>query len=222
MVAPAALGMYALARSAHARVVYLACMAVIALSIVSSLTRTAMISVVAVALLALLLPWRVVFRSAAQKASYAVALGVTVGLVLTIAATATFLARVGSIFTGWGATGDRGAGRTDLWAAALNGYSHHPWLGLGAGNFQFHSLDLLTHTQGVDIGAAYVAQGRLVHNAYLEALTELGPVGLALFVLVIGITGWYLVRVFRRARDSGDDTMRIVAATLLLALVSLA
>jgi Ni,Fe-hydrogenase I cytochrome b subunit len=41
-------------------------------------------------------------------------------------------------------------------------------------------------------------------------------------VLVIAITGWYLVGVFRRARAGGDDTLRIVSATLLLALVSLA
>jgi O-antigen ligase len=222
MIAPAALGLFALARSAQARVVYLACMAVITLSIVSSLTRTAMISVVVVAILALLMSWRVVFRSAAQKATYAVALAVTAGIVLTVAATATFLARVGSIFSGLGSQGDRGAGRTDLWAAAWNAYNHHPWLGIGAGNFSSHSLSLLTQTQGVDIGARYVAQGRLVHNSYLEALTELGPVGLALLVLVIGITGWYLVRVFKRASAAGDDVLRIVSATLLLALVGLA
>ncbi len=147
-------------------------------------------------------------------------MAITAGIVLSIAASATFLARVGSIFSGGHA--DRAAGRTDLWAAAVNAYSHHPWLGIGAGNFQFHSLDLLHQTQGVDIGAAYIGQGRPVHNAYLEALTELGPLGLALFVLVIVMTGWYLVRVFRRARAAGDDLSRIVAASLLLALLSLA
>jgi len=72
------------------------------------------------------------------------------------------------------------------------------------------------------IGASYVAQGRLVHNSYLEALTELGPLGLALLLLVIAMTGWYLVRVFRRARAAGDDVSRIASATLLLALLGLA
>ena len=66
-----------------------------------------------------------------------------------------------------------------------------------------------------------MAQGRLVHNSYLEALTELGPVGLALLVLVIATTAWYLFRVFARARARRDDTIRIVSATLLLALLSL-
>jgi O-antigen ligase len=220
MIVPAALGLFALARSAKARLAYLACMAVITLSIVSSLTRTAMIAVAVAAVLALVLPWRVLFRSAAQRATYAVAVAVMAGIMLTVAASATFFARVASIFNGGQA--DRAAGRTDLWAAAENAYSHHPWLGIGAGNFQAHSLDLLTQTQGVDIGAAYVGQGRPVHNSYLEVLTELGPLGLALFVLVIGMTAWYLVRVFRRSRASGDDVTRIVAATLLFALLSLA
>jgi O-antigen ligase len=62
-----------------------------------------------------------------------------------------------------------------------------------------------------------VQQGRLVQNSYLEALVELGPVGLALLLLVIAFTAWYLVRVFQRARAVHDDTIRIVAATLLLA-----
>src|SRR5207253_10148346 len=102
MIAPAALGLFALARSAQGRLMYLGCMAVITLSIVSSLTRTAMISVVGVALLAFLLPWRVLFRSATQKATYTVALAVTAGAVLTGAATATLPARVGPLLTGSG------------------------------------------------------------------------------------------------------------------------
>jgi hypothetical protein len=120
----------------------------------SSLTRTALLSIVGVALLALVLPWRVLFRSAVQKATYAVSLAVTAGIVLTVAATATFFARVGSIFSGLNSTGDRGAGRTDLWAAAWNAYSHHPWFGIGAGNFQSQSFDLLSQTRGVDIAAS--------------------------------------------------------------------
>jgi O-antigen ligase len=167
MIVPVALGLFALARTARARLACLAAMAIIVVSVVSSLTRTAMIAVAVIALLALLMPWRVLFRSASQRATYAVAVAAMTGVVLTIAASATFFARVGSIFSGGHA--DRAAGRTDLWAAALNAYNHHPWLGIGAGNFQFHSLDLLTQTQGVDIGAAYVSQGRPVHNAYLEA-----------------------------------------------------
>lgn len=222
MIVPAALGLFALARRPEMRIAYLGAFGVIVLSIVSSLTRTAMISIVVVAVLVLVLPWRFMFRSARQKASYAVVFGLMTSAVLTVAASAAFSARVGSIFSGWGSQGDRGAGRTDLWAAAWNAYQHHPWLGIGAGNFQSHSLALLQQTPGVDTTAAYVQQGRLVHNSYLEALTELGPVGLLLLVLVIATTAWYLWRVFTRARALHDDVTRIVAATLLLALLGLA
>ena len=61
-----------------------------------------------------------------------------------------------------------------------------------------------------------------MHNSYLEALVELGPVGLALLVAVIAVTDWMLMRVFARAGAQRDDVTRIVAATLLLALLSLA
>jgi O-antigen ligase len=222
MIVPVALGLFALARRPEIRVAYLGAFAVIAFSIVASLTRTAMISIVIVAVLALCLPWRFMFRSARQKASYVVAVGLMMGLVLTVAATATFASRVSSIFSGWGSSGDRGAGRTDLWAAAFHAYQHHPWFGIGAGNFSSHSLTLLQQTPGVDISASYAQQGRLVHNSYLEALSELGPVGLALLVLVIAIVGWTLWRVFTRARALQDDTTRIVAASLMLSLLGLA
>lgn len=222
MIVPAALGLFALARRAEMRVAYLGAFGIITFSIVASLTRTAMISIVIVALLALLLPWRFLFRSARQKASYGVAVGLMSGVVLSIAASAAFSARVSSIFSGWGSQGDRGAGRTDLWAAAWNAYQHHPWFGIGAGNFSSESLTLLQKTPGVDISASYVQQGRLVHNSYLEALTELGPVGLLLLVLLIALTAWCLWRVFARARALQEDTIRIVAATLLLSLLGLA
>ena len=39
------------------------------------------------------------------------------------------------------------------------------------------SLDLLQKTPGVDLKAAYVQQGRLVHNSYLEALVDEGRSG---------------------------------------------
>jgi len=222
MIVPAAIGLFALARRAELRAAYLGAFAVIVFSIVSSLTRTALISIVVVSLVALVLPWWFLFRNPRQKASYGAAVGLMVASLLTVATTAALAERVGSIFSGLDSQGDRGAGRTDLWAAAWNAYHHHPWFGIGAGNFSSHSLALLENTPGVDIKAAYVAQGRLVHNSYLEALTELGPIGLALLVLVIAFTGWMLVRVFQRARAQRDDVTRIVAATLLLALLSLA
>lgn len=58
MIGPLALGLFALARRPEARLAALGCLGVIKFSIVSSQTRTAMISIVGVAVLALLLPWR--------------------------------------------------------------------------------------------------------------------------------------------------------------------
>jgi hypothetical protein len=46
----------------------------------------------------------------------------------------------------------------------------------------------------------------LVHNSNLEALTELDPVWLAVFVLVIS-TAWYLVGSYRCDRPAGTDVL---------------
>src|SRR5207249_5247629 len=120
------------------------------------------------------------------KLAYLIALTVAVAAALAVGST-TLVARAQTIIhPGM----DRGSGRTDLWNSAWHGYTQHPWLGLGAGNFRARSLGLLMTTPGVNIRASYVAPGREVHNAYLETLTELGPVGFVLFLSVLGLTAW--------------------------------
>src|SRR5439155_2706068 len=166
----------------------------------------------------LLLPWRAFFRRPQQKLAYILCLAVAVGVALAAGST-TAVSRAQTIIH---PGSDRGSGRTDLWDAAWHGYSRHPWLGLGAGNFRAHSLDLLMTTPGVNIRAHYVAPGREVHNAYLETLTELGPVGFVLFLLVLTLTAWYCVRSFRRARARGHDLLERYALSMLVSLLGYA
>lgn len=212
---PAALTLVALERRPQRRWFYYATIGVVVLSVVSSLSRTGLLALVAVVLATLVLPWRVFFRRPGQKLSYAVAL-LTAGSVTAIVGTGALVHRVESIVN---PSVDRGAGRTDIWSAAWNAYSHHPGLGIGAGNFQAHSVDLLQATPGVNIAASYVAPNVPVHDAYLETLTELGPVGLAFFLLLIGLTGWYFVRAFRRARAAGDALLERCSLSLAVALL---
>jgi O-Antigen ligase len=74
------------------------------------------------------------------------------------------------------------------WAAALRGYEHHPLLGSGAGTFEQLWL-LYRPTRVFNVLDA--------HNAYLEVLAELGPVGLASFLAAVSIP---LVTVWRAPR----------------------
>jgi len=220
---PAALVMTALEQRPGRRLGYYAIVGVIILSVVSSLSRTGLIALSAVVLFTLALPWRVFFRHAGQKLTYAFALLAASAVAVGIGSSA-LVARVQTILNpnsdangGYG-----GSGRLDLWSAAWHGVHEHPWLGLGAGNFQAHALDLLQSTPGVDTAANYVAAGRVVHNAYLETLVELGPVGLALFLLVIALTGRYFVVAFRRARAGGDRALERFSLALLVSLVGYA
>jgi hypothetical protein len=70
-----------------------------------------------------------------------------------------------------------GNGRLDLWRAAWHDARAHPWLGSGAGTYEgwwyAHRPDQSTV--------------RDAHGLYVETLAELGPPGLALLALALGI-----------------------------------
>jgi O-Antigen ligase len=69
-----------------------------------------------------------------------------------------------------------GNGRADLWRVAWHQAQAHPLLGGGAGSYGRYWLLHRPNTQQVQDA----------HNLYLETLAELGPVGLALLLLVLG------------------------------------
>jgi O-antigen ligase len=188
---------------------------VIILSVFSSLSRGGLVALVVVIAATIVLPWRTFFVSAKEKGLYAFAILLGIGLSLLLGSGA-LLGRVGSIFH---PGADRGAGRLDLWSAAWRAWKQHPWLGIGEGNFPVRSLDLLQTTPGVNTAASYVSAGREVHNAYLETLTELGPIGLLLFLLVIVLTAFSFLVVSRRARDAGDTYLARVSVALLFSLI---
>jgi O-Antigen ligase len=70
-----------------------------------------------------------------------------------------------------------GNGRADLWHAAWRDYVHHPWLGSGAGSYEQWWLQHRPDAVKV----------RDAHNLYLETLAELGPLGLVLLFVVVGV-----------------------------------
>jgi len=79
-----------------------------------------------------------------------------------------------------------GNGRYQLWSIALDDARSHPWLGSGAGSYERY---FLAH-QPANLGHV-----RDAHSLYVETLAELGPFGLALLVVALGVP---LVVVARR------------------------
>ncbi len=201
----------------HVRAILYGAVGLSVVSIGTSLSRGGLITLGAIVLVTLVVPWHVFFRRPGQKVGFALAITFA-GWVMALLSSAKVLSRIGTIFA---PGSDKGSGRIDLWSAAWHAYTAHPGLGLGGGGFEVNSLQYLQNTPGVNISASYVAAGRPVHNAYLEALVDLGPVGLALFVAVLGITGFYLVRSSLRFRASGRFELQRVSLALMTALVGL-
>lgn len=216
---PAAVVLGTFQRRKSWRYFYYGIVGVIILSVVSSQSRGGLLALIPVLLATLVLPWRIFFRSARQRLSYVVSVVAMAAPGVFVGASGSFFQRVGTLLQGASAS-DRGSGRLDIWSAAWRVWKTHPWFGIGAYNFRAHSLDILQATPGVNTAAHYVVAGKEVHNAYLETLTELGVVGLGLFLLVVGLTASYFLRAFRRASAAGDEPMRRMVAALLLGLVS--
>lgn len=195
---------------------YLA-IALVADSVISTLSRGGFITLAAVIILVTLLPSRALFPSKREKVAFftAAAVGLTVLLPL---AWGPLAHRFGEGFKQSNVAGARG----DLWLAALHGYESHPITGLGYGGFQATSFQLLRSTPGVNLAAhlRFREGGEFVHNAYLGSLAELGPIGLVLFVGILGATARSLRRTARRARNLGDSFLRSVANALLVGLVA--
>jgi O-antigen ligase len=206
---PVTLTLAAVERRRPLRLLYVAAVVVIAL-----------FALVGVVLVTLLVPSRFFFRRRAQKLSYVGAL-IVAAAVVGLAGSSPFLTRVQSIWQApGGVAGHAGSGRIDLWRAAWHGYASHPVLGLGAGNFQAHSIELLQQTPGADTSAAYALKNFVVHNMYLETLADLGPVGLLILLSLIVLTGTSFVRSFRRARRGGDRTTELFSVALVVSLVA--
>jgi O-antigen ligase len=76
---------------------------------------------------------------------------------------------------------DRGAGRFDVWLAGLEASKHHSIIGVGLDNFPAAFDRYAGHT------TVFRGYRRASHNVYLGTLTEVGIIGLLLFLIAIGV-----------------------------------
>lgn len=82
-----------------------------------------------------------------------------------------------------------GSSRVDAFESALDAYAAEPVVGIGAGTFEFWWAQNATNN-------FYFVDA---HSIYLEALAELGPVGLA---LVVALLAWLALMVVQARRES--------------------
>jgi O-antigen ligase len=85
-------------------------------------------------------------------------------------------------------TSNGGTGRTDIWTVAAKTFEQHPFFGVGAGNFtvveQSYAVDIDQNLPRADL---VVQNHEPVHNTYLHVASELGSVGLLLFLGMLAL-----------------------------------
>jgi O-antigen ligase len=136
---------------------------------------------VALAVLWLLVPgWRTALSVGAGS------MAVGGGLFYLLAAPAELAERISQ-------PGD-GSGRLDIWLLGWRVFADRPFLGAGLGNFTSATPLYLVEPGLVARADRILTMPKIAHNMYLSMLTELGLVGFALFVGIVGIS---LVAMFR-------------------------
>lgn len=153
-------------RSWTKRMVFMGVIFAIALALLLSMSRGAMVAVVVMTF--------VYFRRLRVKKGL---------LIFACAVCVLAIAMVGvpeRFYSRWeGASASRGAGRLDIWLVGWAAAKDHGFIGAGLANFP---VVYDTYKAAAEV---FRGEGRAPHNIYLEVTVELGLVGFLLFVLAL-------------------------------------
>ncbi|GEM82831.1 hypothetical protein MHY01S_09970 [Meiothermus hypogaeus NBRC 106114] len=200
-----AVGLWLTAKSSWMRWYSLACFAACTLAVVLSGTRSAWVAIIVTLFLVILprLGWQRMLSISLMLALCFVAL-------YQLPAVNQFLAtRVTS------ATEDGGAGRTAIWTVGWHIAQQNLLIGHGYGTFtSLFGLGAATESALESIDTYYITDGRGAHNIYLELVSEIGLVGLGIFLAWM----WVLLRVSLR-QSVHPDLILILKACLLAYLI---
>lgn len=205
---PLLIGLSGAIRSS-ARLKLLALIAVIVMfvSLVETLSREGLLSLAAALVAGVVFGgrWR-------RRAAVLLAIGVlvTVGYYFVLAPSSS-RARV---------TMNDSSGRSTLWTVAWRVFRAHPLLGAGNDNFVLVAKQYINRPG--QIHSLYVVKTpKVVHNAFLEALADLGIPGLLTLLAVFGTTIGAAVRAARIFERLDDERMEMMSRSVVLAIVAL-
>lgn len=123
--------------------------------------------------------------------------------------------RIGSATQG---EAQREEGRFTIWTVGWRMVEDQPLHGVGVGNFEVQSPRYVLEPGTVFRSDRVIDQPGLAHNTYLGVLAELGAVGAALFLAVVGFSIGAGVAAARRFAAAGDYRMEALARGLVVAL----
>ncbi|MBA2441534.1 MAG: O-antigen ligase family protein [Rubrobacter sp.] len=153
----------------------------VVIGVLISQSRTGLIALGATPLLILFLP-RLMTRIAGRTlVMYSLAIAVFAGMIFLTPSTGELVSERFSTISQYESE-DTWAGRWSLWQGAGRLIADNPILGVGSGNFPYEAAAYsaqAAHLESLREGAA------VAHNVFLSVASELGAVGLALFLGIL-------------------------------------
>lgn len=111
--------------------------------------------------------------------------------------------------------------RASVWRVATRMIEDRPITGVGFGNFQEKSAEYALEPGQLFRSDQVIDNPQVAHNIYLHIGAELGLVGLAIFLGVLGFALGSAARAARSFERSGDAAMEIVSRGVVVALCGL-
>jgi O-antigen ligase len=181
------------------------------LTLVFTGSRSGVVSVVVVLIVAILVAGR--WRAQVLVASLSVALAAVV--LFAALAPSDIKQRIAATTPGQLPDTE---GRLTLWAVAWRMVEDQPLRGVGLGSFQTSSVHYVLQPGPLTRSDQVIDTPKVTHNIYLQALAETGVVGLVLFIAVLGFPIACALRAARNFERLGDSEMEIMARALVAAL----
>lgn len=114
-----------------------------------------------------------------------------------------------------------GSGRSDLWSVAWRAYESRPLNGVGLHNYEVVAKEYTREPGELSDVNKIAEKPHVVHNTYLETLTNTGLVGLVLFLFVALGCCYFAWRAGRRFEEMGEPAMEVMARSILVGLIGI-
>jgi O-antigen ligase len=112
-------------------------------------------------------------------------------------------------------------GRSDIWTIGWRMVQAHPVNGVGVGQFQASAVHFLIAPGTIQRSDLIIEKPKVAHNIYLHVLAEMGVVGLAAFLFIIGFALRCALRAAKAFERRGDAAMDLLSRSVFVGLIGI-